>query len=313
MAATSIASRYVSKLRSFATATATTQPNSSSPDSAAAGGVSDPGSSSAAHVFPGRRARTGLTCSGRDAADAAVAAVESPECSRVLTTWEAAKAAEGTTAVKDGEADANLNTEGPGFPSGPGLLESSSFARGALAPGAPIDGCFERGKGEDSNPSSEKERCKDDEEEEEGRQNERGLAGSLARAAEVLRALDDEEEEADPQGAPCLGEANAWVVKPAGLSCGRGVEVASSLRDLVAACRRLEWKAVVQKYVERPLLVQVGQPYIVVSLLVLDFCCFTSCFQRQQSLRPAYESKTVVLMVELLMFLPRHPPRLQWW
>ena len=76
---------------------------------------------------------------------------------------------------------------------------------------------------------------------------------SLAsRAGETLRALDA----ADPQSA-LLGTANAWVVKPAGLSCGRGIVTASSLRGLVLACHRLRWKAVVQKYVERPLLVQV--------------------------------------------------------
>lgn len=83
-----------------------------------------------------------------------------------------------------------------------------------------------------------------------------GLCGCLARrrrAREVLLAL----HAADPQAA-LLGPANAWVVKPAGLSCGRGVTAASSLRGVTSACRELGWKAVVQKYVERPLLVQVG-------------------------------------------------------
>lgn len=82
-----------------------------------------------------------------------------------------------------------------------------------------------------------------------------GLCGCLARrrrAEEVLLAL----HAADPQAA-LLGPANAWVVKPAGLSCGRGVTAASSLRGVTSACRELGWKAVVQKYVERPLLVQV--------------------------------------------------------
>lgn len=75
------------------------------------------------------------------------------------------------------------------------------------------------------------------------------------RAREILRELDA----ADPQG-DLLGPANAWVVKPAGLSCGRGVAAVSSLRGVLSACDRLQWKAVAQKYVERPLLVQVSAP-----------------------------------------------------
>lgn len=75
------------------------------------------------------------------------------------------------------------------------------------------------------------------------------LAG---RARAVLQELDA----VDPQ-CTLLGRANAWIVKPAGLSCGRGVTATSSLRGVLAACRELKWKAVVQKYVERPLVVQV--------------------------------------------------------
>lgn len=72
------------------------------------------------------------------------------------------------------------------------------------------------------------------------------------RALRCLQAL----EAADPQAA-VMGEANVWIVKPAGLSCGRGVHATSSLWKLLTACRQLGWKAVVQKYVEQPLLVQV--------------------------------------------------------
>lgn len=226
-----------------------------SPPGKARGVASDAGPSG---TVSGKRAHTGgLTCCGRDAADAAVT-LESPELMSVLTAWEASGATRGT-AARDGEAGrSGLAAEEPRHPAGPGLAEFTSATDGLVAPEAPMDGVFGCGKGESHpNHSSEKQRAEDGndgEEEEEGRRNEGGMAGSLARAKEILRALD---EEADPQGVPCLGEANAWVVKPAGLSCGRGVEVTSSLRGLVSACRRLDWKAVVQKYVERPLLVQV--------------------------------------------------------
>ena len=236
-AATSLASRYVSTLRSSATPSKLSR-------AGVAGVVSGPCPPEGLY---GSRTYTGLTCCGRDAADAAVT-VESPEFMAVLTAWEAAKATTGT-AVVDGEAEASLATEGTDVFGGPGSTMEG------LAPEAPIDGRFVRGN-EDSNSSSERHHK---EEQEENRQGERRMVGSLAGAAEILRALD---EEADPQGALCLGGANAWVVKPAGLSCGRGVEVVSSLQGLVAACRRLEWKAVVQKYVERPLLVQVSPIFL---------------------------------------------------
>lgn len=72
------------------------------------------------------------------------------------------------------------------------------------------------------------------------------------RARELLRDLDN----ADPQSS-LMGRANAWIIKPVGQSCGRGVSATSSLRSLLSSCRELQWKAVVQKYVECPLLIQV--------------------------------------------------------
>ena len=256
-AAASVASRYVSALRPKGTATASRSPSAGT-------GPAPSGPGPAEDVSAGRT-RTGLTCRGRDAADAAVS-LESPEFASVLEAWESAKANEGTAAAKHGQAEANRATEGTGLSRGSGRSGPISSREG-LAPEAPRDGVFEGGNGE-SDPSSEKQlddeggqldddddqEEEEEEEEEEDRQGKTGMSASLVRAAEALRAFD---EYADPQGALCLGEANAWVVKPAGLSCGRGVEVTSSLRGLVAACRRLEWKAVVQKYVERPLLVQV--------------------------------------------------------
>ncbi|CAM9511830.1 unnamed protein product, partial [Discosporangium mesarthrocarpum] len=79
-----------------------------------------------------------------------------------------------------------------------------------------------------------------------------GWGGFRKQCAELVRSL----EELDPQAGAMMGEANAWAVKPPGMSCGRGVVMLSSLRELVKACRHLGNRAVVQKYVERPLLIK---------------------------------------------------------
>lgn len=56
------------------------------------------------------------------------------------------------------------------------------------------------------------------------------------------------------------GPANAWVVKDPCLSRGRSVTVLTGLRSILTHCERshscgLRWNCVVQKYIERPLLV----------------------------------------------------------
>ena len=177
-----------------------------------------------------RRAR------GQDAADAVIS-VGNLEFSTVLTAWEAIVAKEGGNGdgkegevgeagrkEEDGESE-EAEKEGPTQKGTGSALCIDSCSRGEMNSTRKDRASVHRS----SPPCS--------------------LAG---RARGTLQALDT----ADPQSA-LLGAANAWVVKPAGLSCGRGVVAASSLRGLVLACHRLRWKAVVQKYVERPLLVQV--------------------------------------------------------
>lgn len=202
--------------------------------------------------------------SGQDAADASVN-VEDPESVSVLMAWEVIAAAEelgfcrdegsknallgdkydanrfsktgSRRSGEDNEIEPAINGEHPrrdrlANPNSPPLLEAS---RGETTP---------------SRTPPERPDFRDGHE----------LGGSTTtsrRAREVLEAL----VAADPQSG-LLGPANAWVVKPAGLSCGRGVVAVSSLRGLLSACRGLRWKAVVQKYVERPFLVQVRPGYV---------------------------------------------------
>lgn len=227
-AATLVTSRYVSSLQSSKATSAQSPPTSTEdvlPDHQP--------------VSWGRRAHVGLACCGRDAADAAVT-VRDSELIAILTALEAA-VAKGTGETTEKEEDKRgVSTEEASLAAAEQDFEGC-FAKGGLPS---EEASSARGR-RDSNQGSHQQN-------EDG--EEKRAVGSVGRARDVLRVLD---EDADPQAAVCLGPSNAWVVKPAGLSCGRGVEVVSSLRELLSACQRLKWKAVVQKYVERPLLVQV--------------------------------------------------------
>lgn len=192
---------------------------------------------------PHLRGRANDTCRGssrgargQDAADAVIN-VGDPEFSTVLAAWEAVVAKEGGSGdgKERGEEKEGMREEEGESEEG----QEEDFTRNGTGSALCIDICSRREMN-----STRKEKAS---------AHRSSPPCSLAgRARETLRALDT----ADPQSA-LLGAANAWVVKPAGLSCGRGVVAASSLRGLVLACHRLRWKAVVQKYVERPLLVQV--------------------------------------------------------
>lgn len=236
--ATSVTSRYISYLQSSRNVV-----SSKTPPTSTGSIVPDHGPAQ-----PRAKMHVGLSCCGRDAADAAIS-VEDPDLMATLEAWEAATvaAASGTEEKAGvemrennhaGEAQPNSNTQKVGLV---GKKESGSVAE-------------EEEEEEEEGRAATKEgsnvASREDQKEKKG-----AMGSALERATKVLRTLD---EEADVQAALCMGPANAWVVKPAGSSCGRGVEVVSTLRGLVSACQRLEWKAVVQKYVERPLLVQVS-------------------------------------------------------
>lgn len=228
-AATSVTSRYVSFLQSSKATSAQSPPISTKdifPDH-------QPVPCCSGRIF-------GLACCGRDGADAAVTVGDSDFIAILAASEAAVEEGVGETTEKE-EYDRGVATEEASCAAAEQTIEGC-FAEGELTL---EEAGFALGR-EDSNSGSHKQ---------EGNEEDKGAVGSVGRAMDVLRVLD---EDADPQAAVCLGPANAWVVKPVGLSCGRGVEVVSSLRGLVSACQRLKWKAVVQKYVERPLLVQVS-------------------------------------------------------
>lgn len=51
------------------------------------------------------------------------------------------------------------------------------------------------------------------------------------------------------------GNAGMWIIKPATSSKGLGIQVVSSISQLISVAKALDFECVVQKYVERPLLI----------------------------------------------------------
>lgn len=51
------------------------------------------------------------------------------------------------------------------------------------------------------------------------------------------------------------GHNNIWIVKPAGLSRGRGIDVFNTLVEIIDNCYQ-EGHWVAQKYIENPMIVQ---------------------------------------------------------
>jgi hypothetical protein len=55
---------------------------------------------------------------------------------------------------------------------------------------------------------------------------------------------------------PLGGEHSFWLLKDPSANCGRGISVHADLRSLLEEARKEKWKLLVQKYIERPLLLE---------------------------------------------------------
>lgn len=82
------------------------------------------------------------------------------------------------------------------------------------------------------------------------------------------------------------GTDDIWIIKPVGLSCGEKIVCAKSLLGVLTAVQDLSYKCVVQKYIERPLLVRktrkfdIRQWVLVTSADPLIIYGFSECYLR---------------------------------
>ena len=82
------------------------------------------------------------------------------------------------------------------------------------------------------------------------------------------------------------GTEDIWIIKPVGLSCGEKIVCARNLLGVLNAAQNLLYKCVVQKYIERPLLVRktrkfdIRQWVLVTSIDPLIVYGFSECYLR---------------------------------
>lgn len=78
---------------------------------------------------------------------------------------------------------------------------------------------------------------------------------------------------------------NVWIIKPAALSKGEGIICSSKIDEILATIRRMEFKCVIQKYIERPLLID-GRKFDIRQWIVMTDCdpltlwWYDSCYLR---------------------------------
>ena len=77
-----------------------------------------------------------------------------------------------------------------------------------------------------------------------------------------------------------------WIVKPTALSCGRDIVVVKGIRELLLQVARMNFRCVVQKYIERPFLVRnqrkfdIRQWILVSNLNPMIIYGFSECYLR---------------------------------
>jgi hypothetical protein len=114
----------------------------------------------------------------------------------------------------------------------------------------------------------------------------------------VTNAMTAAETESGHTLSDCLvGTDSVWIVKEVGSSCGKGISLCKGIAALLQLVEEMKFKCVVQKYIERPLLVRASRKFdirqwvVVTSLQPLkvygycEFYCRLS--KRKYNLAPA--------------------------
>lgn len=78
------------------------------------------------------------------------------------------------------------------------------------------------------------------------------------RTMKVINSLRNKDPQFDING-----KGNVWIVKPAGLSRGRGIKLFNNLNEINEYLRSKESQCIVQKYIENPLVVHGRKVYII--------------------------------------------------
>lgn len=84
-------------------------------------------------------------------------------------------------------------------------------------------------------------------------------------------------------------DKSVWIIKPVGLSCGERIEVSQGMRQTLEIAQSFSFKCIVQKYIERPLLVRQSRKFdicqwiLITSLQPLTVYGFSECYLRLTS------------------------------
>ena len=96
------------------------------------------------------------------------------------------------------------------------------------------------------------------------------------------------------------GEQNVWIVKPVGLSCGENITVVKGIKDVLAMAQSMKYKCVIQKYIERPLLIRgnrkfdIRQWILLTNVNPITIYGFSECYLRLSAEEYSLEEKSLV-------------------
>lgn len=87
----------------------------------------------------------------------------------------------------------------------------------------------------------------------------KALLAAMKDSKDLGAALCSVEEDSDGGlflSKSLVGSKGMWIIKEVGSSCGRGISICAGVREMLQVVESMNFKCVVQKYLERPLLVR---------------------------------------------------------